>query len=129
MIEWKYLLLVGSIIALIIRRLLRAPYKPEIFHSPYARPGSFKFEKKKGFFKRIRIIFFFLIYVDRFTGPWHLMKLISARIWLTRKLVRHPRELNIINTMSKKYENVGLVITDVENDWEQPKPLLNGEVI
>ena len=63
-----------------------------------------------------------------FSGPWHLLKLILARIWLAWKFVRHPRELNVINTMSKKYENVGIVDTNVEKDWEQPKSLLNREV-
>ena len=43
-------------------------------------------------------------------------------------MVRHPRELNVIDVNSKKYENMGLVATDLEKKWELPHELENREV-
>jgi len=69
------------------------------------------------------LISFFVI-----KGPWHYLKQISARIWLAWRMVRHPRELNVIDVNSKKYENMGLVATDLEKKWELPHELENREV-
>lgn len=62
-------------------------------------------------------------------GPWHYLKIISGRIWLAWKLVRHPRVLNVFDTTSKKYEKVGLVATELEEIWEMPHELKNREVL
>ncbi|KAI9559139.1 hypothetical protein GHT06_015928 [Daphnia sinensis] len=100
MIEWWLLLFGGPILALIIRSLVKVPYRPKLLHTPYARPG-----------------------------PWHYLKIISGRIWLAWKLVRHPRVLNVYDTTSKKYEKVGLVATELEKVWELPHELKNRESV
>lgn len=58
------------------------------------------------------------------------MKIIAARIWLSRKLKKNPRVLNNIidddynKVDSKGYNQIGrLVPTNVEIAWEQPHPL------
>ncbi|KZS14607.1 Phosphoenolpyruvate synthase [Daphnia magna] len=99
MIEWWLLLFGGPILALVIRWMVKVPYRPKLLHTPYARPG-----------------------------PWHYLKIISGRIWLAWKLVRHPRVLNVYDTTSKKYEKVGLVATELEKVWELPHELKNREV-
>uniref|UniRef100_A0A0P6DHG3 Phosphoenolpyruvate synthase n=1 Tax=Daphnia magna TaxID=35525 RepID=A0A0P6DHG3_9CRUS len=100
MIEWWLLLFGGPILALVIRWMVKVPYRPKLLHTPYARPG-----------------------------PWHYLKIISGRIWLAWKLVRHPRVLNVYDTTSKKYEKVGLVATELEKVWELPHELKNRESV
>jgi hypothetical protein len=58
------------------------------------------------------------------------LKIIAARIWLSRKLKKNPRVLNNIidddynKVDSKGYNQIGrLVPTNVEIAWEQPHPL------
>lgn len=58
------------------------------------------------------------------------MKIIAARIWLSRKLKKNPRVLNNIidddynKVDSNGYNQIGrLVPTNVEIAWEQPHPL------
>lgn len=121
MIEWLWLLFGGPILALILRRLLRVPYRPKLLHTPYARPGILH-----NFC--INISFTLLFMFQCKIGPWHYLKIISGRIWLAWKLVRHPRVLNVFDTTSKKYEKVGLVATELEKLWELPHELKNREV-
>lgn len=43
MIIWLWLIIGGPLIALIIRKLVRVPYRPKLLYTPYARPGNDKF--------------------------------------------------------------------------------------
>lgn len=43
-------------------------------------------------------------------------------------MVKHPRVLNVLDTMSKKLDKIGLVATELEKSWELPQQLENREV-
>lgn len=100
MIEWLWLLFGGPIVALIIRWFIKVPGRPKLLHTPYARPG-----------------------------PWHVLKILTARVWLAWRLVRHPRVLNVYDPTSKKYEKLGIVATELEKTWELPHKLENFEAM
>ena len=131
MFEWIWLLLGGPIIALIIRRLLRVPHRPKLLHTPYARPGNFP---QTDFYQLfLSLCYFYYLNSNLFhcivkIGPWNYLKQASARIWLSWKMVRHQRVLNVFDMTSKKYEKVGLVATELEKVWELPHELKNREV-
>lgn len=118
MIEWWLLLFGGPILALIIRAMVKVPYRPKLLHTPYARPG-------KIYYRFLCLNMLILLF---WSGPWHYLKIICGRIWLAWKLVRHPRVLNGYDTTSKKYEKIGLVATELEKVWELPHELKNREV-
>ena len=61
-------------------------------------------------------------------GPWHVLKILTARIWLAWKMVRQPRVLNVYNTQSKDVSKIGVIATDLEKQWDLPHPLPNREV-
>lgn len=117
MIEWWLLLFGGPILALVIRWMVKVPYRPKLLHTPYARPGNLSYVNSKSNINCLSCL-----------GPWHYLKIISGRIWLAWKLVRHPRVLNVYDTTSKKYEKVGLVATELEKVWELPHELKDREV-
>lgn len=131
MFEWIWLLLGGPIVALIIRRLLRVPHRPKLLHTPYARPGNLPHADFYHLFLsllNILLLIFHLLYLVVKIGPWHYLKQATARIWLSWKMVRHPRVLNVFDMTSKKYEKIGLVATELEKVWEAPHELKNREV-
>ena len=131
MSEWIWLLLGGPIVALIISRLTRVPHRPKLLHTPYARPGILTFPQiyvNFPFLLVLHTILLFYYTCCTFTGPWHYLKQATARLWLSWKMVRHPRVLNVFDLTSKKYEKIGLVSTELEKVWELPHELKNREV-
>lgn len=98
---------------------------PKSLRSSYTNPGKFTYANLivSQYFRKFLII-------KQKIGPWYLLKIIAARIWLSRKLKENPRVLNNIidddynKVDSKGYNQIGrLVPTNVEIAWEQPHPL------
>lgn len=117
-----YVCLVFGVIAVVLRKILWSPQIPKLLHTPYARPGKFD---KKYFKPKCRLLLY--LYSRRniwVIGPWYHLKIIAAKIWLTWKLIKHPRILNVKDKNSDVYKKMGqLAPTEVEIAWEQPRPL------